>query len=961
MNSKSFIEVQFPVSKLSKESYKERKANLGQTLTGLGKWWGRKPLVMVRAALIGLLMPASDEPRKDMEIFLKIMTMNKQGLLNRKNKALPPKAVFDLMTTRELEQYFNNDNGSYKSTWKAGLSSEDKSIALEKAWSRMAYDQKLVYCMRPEEFENDDPKTWTEINTHLGTSAVNLQELVEQLGVKRFGHSAVVGDCFCGGGSVPFEAARIGCDVFASDLNPIAGLLTWASLNIAGASDEKVAELREFQQKIYDAVDKQIVDWGIETNEKFERANSYLYCCETTCPECGHIVPLAPSWVIGKGTKTAAYLSDNGKGFDIDIKSGLSDKELTEADKIATVRGSNMFCPHCLKTVPIASLRKKSTGETSLRLWAKDEFIPRKDDVFRERLYCIRYTGHDGKRYYTAPTAEDLMREEKVIQLLTERFTDRQEKGFIPSVAIEEGDETTRLLRERGWKYWHQLFNPRQLLVHGSFAKKIEEFAESQEEIAIGVLGLNKLCNWNSKLCGWINDAANEKGRDTFYNQALNTFYNGLSRTLATLSTAWFFNINNKLIDSNYKITIADARVVDSLSNIWLTDPPYADAINYHELSEFFLAWDKALLAKAFPEWYTDSKRVLAVQGREETFNDSMIEIYKNLTNNMPDDGMQIIMFTHQDVSVWADLRNIVWAAGLQVTAAWTIATETESGGLKSGNYVKGTVLLVLRKRVSSATAYLDEIMIEVEDEVKAQISSMRQLDDINDPNFTDADYILAAYAASLKVLTSYASIDGEDINRALKNSNKGVSVSKIIKVIESAKKIAYDQLLPAAFEVTPEKQYTWKMLTPAERFCIKGLELEKNSIYQLSAYQELARGYGVNDYKDMMGNTKANAARLKTPQEWAARSISGEGFAGSLLRHVLMALYQALKSKEGIVAGKNWLKNEVATYNTGGRKIIIDLLDYLSTLEHISNMGHWRESAAAAQIIKTLVENDGV
>ena len=67
-NDKSFIEVQFPVSKVSKESYKERKANLGQTLTGLGKWWGRKPLVLVRAALLGLLLPASDEPKKDMEI-----------------------------------------------------------------------------------------------------------------------------------------------------------------------------------------------------------------------------------------------------------------------------------------------------------------------------------------------------------------------------------------------------------------------------------------------------------------------------------------------------------------------------------------------------------------------------------------------------------------------------------------------------------------------------------------------------------------------------------------------------------------------------------------------------------------------------------------------------------------------------------------------------------------------------
>jgi adenine-specific DNA methylase len=40
----AFIEKQFPVSKVSKESYKERKANNGQALTGLGKWWGRKRL-----------------------------------------------------------------------------------------------------------------------------------------------------------------------------------------------------------------------------------------------------------------------------------------------------------------------------------------------------------------------------------------------------------------------------------------------------------------------------------------------------------------------------------------------------------------------------------------------------------------------------------------------------------------------------------------------------------------------------------------------------------------------------------------------------------------------------------------------------------------------------------------------------------------------------------------------------
>ena len=85
MNDLSFIEVQFPVSKVSKESYKERKAVQGQTLTGLGKWWGRKPLILVRTTVLGLLMPASKDPIKDRDIFLKILMMDSsKSLVGRK-------------------------------------------------------------------------------------------------------------------------------------------------------------------------------------------------------------------------------------------------------------------------------------------------------------------------------------------------------------------------------------------------------------------------------------------------------------------------------------------------------------------------------------------------------------------------------------------------------------------------------------------------------------------------------------------------------------------------------------------------------------------------------------------------------------------------------------------------------------------------------------------------------------
>jgi putative DNA methylase len=63
----------------------------------------------------------------------------------------------------------------------------------------------------------------------------------------------------------------------------------------------------------------------------------------------------------------------------------------------------------------------------------------------------------------------------------------------------------------------------------------------------------------------------------------------------------------------------------------------------------------------------------------------------------MTDNGMQLAMFTHQDPSVWADLGMILWAAGLHVSAAWTISTETDSS-LKNGKFIQRTVLLVLRK-----------------------------------------------------------------------------------------------------------------------------------------------------------------------------------------------------------------------------------------------------------------------
>lgn len=960
-SDKSFIEIQFPVSKVSKESYKERKAVQSQTLTGLGKWWGRKPLILVRAALLGLLMPASDNPKKDREIFLKILTMDEEGLWLRKNKSIPVQEVYNNLTPSERKRYFEEDKDG-RISYRKGITKEEKESLQKLVFKRMTYDEKLTYCVRPEEVENLPLTEWEKINEHLGTNATNLQELVQELGKRRFGKVPIVGDCFCGGGSVPFEAARMGCDVYASDLNPIAMLLTWAALNICGSSEEEIRELRKFQEKIFKLADEQITEWGIEHNEEGHRANAYLYCNEAVCPVCGFRVPLAPSWIIGKGTRTVAILKENPgkKGFDIEIKSNATKAEMEQAEKMAIVKDNSVFCPHCMNSTPISVLRRDKrkedgTIEYGLRRWEADEFIPRPDDVFQERLYCIRYETQDGKRYYTAPMGKDLEREEKVVALLKERFKEWQEKGYIPNSRIEEGDETTRLLRERGWTYWHQLFNPRQLLVHGLLMELIDKYAKTQKEKVVGLLGLNKCCDWNSKLCRWGVGEARESIAQTFYNQALNTIFNYGCKGLYLLKDNFMVEIKDSKIKTSSYSYPCDARNINVKSDIWLTDPPYADAINYHELSEFFLAWDKKILLDIFPYWYADSKRALAVRGTGESFNQSMVEIYRNLAEHMPDDGMQIVMFTHQNVGVWADLALILWAAGLRVTAAWTIATETDASGIKKGNYVKGTVLLVLRKQTSEETAYLDELYPEIEMEVKRQIDNMRELDDKEDPNFSDTDYLLAAYAASLRVLTSYKKIEDIDVNYELSRSRRPGEESPVEKIINEAVKIAYDYLTPKGFD-----SYFWKMLIPEERFYIKGLDLEKSGIYQLGAYQELAKGFGVREYRDLLASTKANHARLKTATEFGMRMLGGnDRFSNSLLRNVLAALHQAVKA-EDTAAGRNWLRNELSSY-WNQRNVIVEILNYIASLEHIENMSHWKAEARYARLLAELVKNDGV
>ncbi len=935
----TFIETQFPIARLSAESYKERKAVSGQTLTGLGKWWGRKPLILIRASIIGMLMPASAAPKRDREIFLKILTMDDEGVWQR----LKPAACRKISRT---------------------------------GFDALTYAERIKDCERPENVDGPSDKAWAEINAHLCTSATSLPELVEQLGQCAFGHTPSVGDAFCGGGSIPFEASRIGCAAFGSDLNPVAGLLTWASLNLLGGDKAVQDEVRAAQKAAFAEADQQITKWRIEHNEPGERAEAFLYCVEVKPEGCEYYIPLSPSWVVDEyATVIVRWHRVPGADRLKPEVAVVSNAEIAECKKTgATVIDSRVVDPFdSNRSWSIEALR----GPDGLRRWTNDDFVPRPGDVFQERLYCVRWVGADGGRRYAAPNDADLAREARVLELLRERFSDWQREGFIPSKAIPEGgDETARLYRERGWTHWHHLFTPRQLLTHGLIASHSMK-ASSQHLLAAAMLNLGRIADRDSRLCRWLSSTTQiAGGKDTFYNQALNTLFNYSARPLRALNSAQIILSKQYPTKIKGSVTTVDAREIENRCDIWITDPPYADAVNYHELGDFFLAcYDKTLTA-AFPGWTADARAELAVRGDGEDFRRSMVEIYRNLARHMPDNGLQMVMFTHQNPAVWADLGMILWAAGLKATAAWTISTETEAVGIKKGNYVQGTVCLVLRKRIATEPGFLDEVYPMVEDEVKRQIASMQALDEDGEPNFNDADYQLAAYAAALKVLTQYDKLDGKDVEHEVFAVRARNEKSDFQTVIERALGIACDTLVPRGLDAS------WRELSLVERYYLRALDIESRGERRKGMYEELARGFGVTDIRPLLKSDKANGTRMCTPAGLAASLLApvhgvesnpaalparrgrvGSGaphpFALSPLRHLMFAIRETAAADNSPEPGRQYLRDTFGQAYWGKREGFIALLEWLAALANAEGMNEWTTDSEAARILAGRLRND--
>lgn len=966
----ALIETVFPAQKVSFEAQKERKAGAGQTLTALGSYWkGRKPLILVRAIVLASLLPPTEDAEADLALFEKLMAFDDEGLARRAlvGNAVSPAEIAARIELDNPWDYFkatlkrgdvsggdirwmsfplDADGEGITLRWQRDLSDDEKLVIYRKLLATCtSYEEKASLGKRPEELDQEwlYAPVWAEVNrhyAHLGVNVQSLPELVEQLGILRYGHRPRVGDTFSGGGSIPFEAARIGCDVYASDLNPIACMLTWGAFNVIGASPERRAEIEDAQHTVAAAVDKKITALGIEHDENGNRAKAYLYCLEARCPETGWMVPLLPTMTLSVKYRTVVQLVPNHstKSFQFRVIRDASNSDIKASSK-GTVTAGDMTYDLDGKSyrTSIKTLRgdyRKEDGSTGnrLRLWEKSDFKPRPDDTFQERLYAIQWISKEtldaGRQdtWFAAPTTADLQREQRVEQFVAENLNSWQDDGLLPDMAIEPGDETTRLFRERGWTHWHHLFNARALL--------LQALKAGADRGCIQYLRLARDADRLSKLCRFNFNPQPSQGpkiEQVFSDQALNPLFNygtyssiGLEEYASRLKISIGVGLQPGI--SNLPASeIGD----EASSDIFITDPPYADAVNYHEITEFFIAWLRKNPPKPFDDWVWDSRRALAVKGSGEDFRRGMVAAYKAMTEHMPDNGMQCVMFTHQDTTVWGDLIGIFWAAGLQVVAAWYIATETTSK-LKDGGYVQGTVILMLKKRTAGErTGFKQRLLPAVRQEVARQIETMMHLNDTvathhGEPVWGDSDLQMAGYAAALKVLTAYTRIGDEDVTTfALRPRVRG-EVTVVDEIVQQAAETASSLLVPEGLTAD-----AWGRLTGIERFVLRMMDMETAGASKLDNYQNFAKAFRVTDYTRVMGDMRPNNARLKRVSEYASRDLTDATEIGvTRLGQLIIALQQLLKDTEAQVIVEQ-LRAEMADF-LEARPLLVDMLAFI-------------------------------
>ena len=751
------IEDWFPAGAVGVECMRERGTGQNPPNARLHVWFARRPLVASRAAILGSILPA----QFDRTTFERLLGFYASGVTIEKNERLISKA-------RSAGTRIANPHG--QRAFKSGIEDVDVNAA------------------------------------HSAASTI-------------FGGNLSIIDSFSGGGSIPLEAARLGLDTFANELNPVPCAILEASI-VLPFIDKVEGEKNSLIEKTTFKYGKLLSQRFRQRMQQFYPGNRadglsphcYILAKTVPCPVTGFETPLVPDWLLLKKTGVYALPIVNAAAgaWSVEIRKLRSGEEAP----LATFKkgnGRSLF-----STDPLTSDYVRSMAETG-RL--------------RSQIYAVVYKTANGLKF-ESPSQVDFDALYLASEELNRVRVSWENEGLIPTEIVPMGDKTREQL-VKGVARWDQMFTDRQLLAAGTLVdehKKLAvELAEAHPDLAPGVmlllaLGIDKFLNFNCNCSRWNTGLGSISGKMDRHDYAFKMTFGEMCpcHEGSGFDWAWqsaldaYADIRDLPAAKSakpaklYKGSASNlAFLGDKSVSAVIVDPPYSDNVQYSELADFFYVWLKRMLGGYRPEWFssylcdnseeavvnitrhvkTGEKGKIAARKRANIFYEEMMaRAFSEAHRVLHDDGALTVMFTHKKQDAWEALFSSIIKAGFTITATWPVKTENEhSLHQAKKNAAQSTVMLVCRKRETEDAKNFDPEFAEL----LAQRAAAKA-EELEKLGMNPVDQLVGAFGPAMEVFSTYREVrtltgDPVTVGTAIDMASEAVSRWRLSKLTQRA------------------------------------------------------------------------------------------------------------------------------------------------------------------------------
>ena len=606
----------------------------------------------------------------------------------------------------------------------------------------------------------------------------------------------IILDPTAGGGSLPFEAMKIGSKVLANDLNPVAALIMLATLKWPILYKNNIKD--EFAQLT--SLFMKIMKERLESCFPYEQNGdaipiTLLWARTIPCPHCSGLVPLSPNWRIapdGTGVRLQPHKS-NGPGSKGRVCSFKIVKSVLEQSE-GTVSGGDATCPYpdCRRAISGDEIKEAAkSGNMDEQLYAV---------AYKKRVPYLTKTGRRREKWikeYRAPKPAD-DNSEFVQARLEEKLAEWDAYDIIPTERFPHGSDNRPI--EYGMPLWRDLFSPRQLLCHGTGVEIFRELWHEGEKkgnltnvrrAAFGYLAiaLDSLVNYNSRLTTWHANRTRVGPTFARHDYGFSWSYVEMSPLVAGLGYEWAFKKTAKCINEllslvgvaesstldqggltetqEPEITCRSGDSLDHIENdtvdVVVIDPPYYNNVMYAELSDFFYVWLKRTAGLVFPDMFqrglTDKEneavanpakfagqRRVGAMARQD-YEERMALIFEECRRVLKPAGIMTVMFMHKSTGAWDALTKSIIKAGFYITTSWPINSEARGSlHIRDKAAAKSTILLACRPRQGCDTvSYWEDIEPKVREAVRGRIGEFERA------GMRGVDVYLSAFGPALE------------------------------------------------------------------------------------------------------------------------------------------------------------------------------------------------------------------